>query len=74
MSEPTHALTTPLVMSPNQTMKALLISREKLYGLINSGELQSYTEGRSRRITIESINAYVYRRLAQEAERRGRNV
>jgi excisionase family DNA binding protein len=52
-------------------MKALMVSRATLYGLINAGELESYTEGRSRRITVESINAYVRRRLAEEAKRRG---
>jgi len=62
----------PLVASPNQTMKALLVSRSTLYTLLNAGELESYTEGRSRRITVESINAYVKRRLAAEATRRGR--
>jgi excisionase family DNA binding protein len=51
-------------------MKALLVSRATLYSLINGGELESYTEGRSRRITVESINAYVKRRLAAEAARR----
>ncbi len=62
----------PLVASPNQAMKALLVSRSTLYALINDGELESYTEGRSRRITVESIAAYVKRRLAAEATRRGR--
>jgi excisionase family DNA binding protein len=53
-------------------MSRLMISRETLYRLIKAGELQSYTEGRSRRIMIASINAYVERRLATEAARRGR--
>ena len=61
----------PLVATPNQAMQKLLVSRATLYGLLNSGELESYTEGRSRRITVESINAYVRRRLATEAARRG---
>ncbi|MEO8781884.1 MAG: helix-turn-helix domain-containing protein [Bradyrhizobium sp.] len=63
---------TPLVASPNQAMKALLVSRATLYTLLNAGELESYTEGRSRRITVKSISAYVDRRLAAEADRRGR--
>jgi len=66
------ALDTPLVVSPNQAMKALAVSRATLYMLINSGQLASYTEGRSRRITVASIKAYVDLRLKQEAERRGR--
>jgi excisionase family DNA binding protein len=61
------SLDAPLVASPNQAMKALLVSRSTLYELINAGELESYAEGRSRRITVESIQAYVKRRLAAEA-------
>jgi excisionase family DNA binding protein len=67
------ALEAPLVASPNQAMKALLVSRSTLYSLSNAGELESYTEGRSRRITVNSITAYVKRRLEQEqAARRSR--
>jgi excisionase family DNA binding protein len=69
---PALVLDTPLVVSPNHAMKALAVSRATLYALINAGELESYTEGRSRRITVASINAYIERRLKQEAKRRGR--
>jgi excisionase family DNA binding protein len=62
----------PLVATPNQAMQKLQIARMKLYELLNSGELESYTEGKARRITVRSINAYVERRLAAEAARRGR--
>lgn len=62
----------PLVASPNETMLALKIGREKLYQLLNSGELESYREGGSRRVLWLSIDAYVARRLEQEAKRRGR--
>jgi excisionase family DNA binding protein len=61
-------LESPLVASPNQAMKALLVSRSTLYALINSGELKSYTEGKSRRITVKSIAEYIERRLADEAK------
>jgi excisionase family DNA binding protein len=64
----------PLVASPNQAMKRLQISRSTLYALLNAGDLESYTQGRSRRITVRSINSYVERRLADEAHRRGRRV
>jgi hypothetical protein len=66
------AFEVPLVASPNQAMMAIQVSRKKLYELINTGELESYTEGKSRRITIKSINDYIERRLAGEAARRGR--
>ncbi len=62
----------PLVASPTQAMRAIQVSRKKLYELINTGELQSYTEGKSRRIIVKSINDYIERRLAAEAVRRGR--
>lgn len=75
MSQP-HGidLEVPLVASPNQAMKALLVSRATLYTLLNAGELESYTEGRSRRITVESITSYVQRRLAAEAARRSQKA
>jgi hypothetical protein len=33
-------------------MSAIQVSRKKLYELINTGELESYAEGKSRAITI----------------------
>jgi excisionase family DNA binding protein len=74
MSANSIALEAPLVASPNQAMRAIQVSRKKLYELINAGELESYTEGKSRRITVKSINEYIERRLAAEAARRGRRV
>jgi excisionase family DNA binding protein len=72
MSPNSVPLEVPLVTSPNQAMTAIQVSRKKLYELINTGELESYTEGKSRRITVKSINEYIERRLATEAARRGR--
>jgi excisionase family DNA binding protein len=72
MSPNSVVLEAPLVASPNQTMRAIQVSRKKLYELINAGELESYTEGKSRRITVKSINEYIERRLAVEAARRSR--
>jgi len=42
------ALEVALVASPNQVMKAIQVSRKKPYELIKTGELESYTEGKSR--------------------------
>jgi excisionase family DNA binding protein len=61
----------PLVASPKQAMRTIQVSRKKLYELINTGELQSYTEGKSRRIIVKSITEYIERRLAREAAKRG---
>jgi excisionase family DNA binding protein len=74
MSVNSIAFEAPLVASPNQAMRAIQVSRKKLYELINTGELESYTEGKSRRITVKSINDYIERRLAAEAVRRGRDA
>jgi excisionase family DNA binding protein len=76
MPEPTIAqtgdLSAPIVATPNQAIQRLQISRATLYDLINSGDLESYTEGRSRRILVQSMDRYIQRRLAEEAKRRGR--
>jgi excisionase family DNA binding protein len=61
-----------LVATVNQVMPYIGVGREKLYQLINAGELESYTEGKARKILWSSIHAYVQRRLATEAARRGR--
>ena len=63
--------TGPIVASVNETMATLKIGRQKIYQLLNSGELQSYREGTSRKILWRSIDEYVQRRLADEAKRRG---
>lgn len=60
-----------IVASVNEAMIALKIGRAKIYELLNSGELESYREGGSRKILWRSIEAYVVRRLAEEAKRRG---
>lgn len=60
----------PIVASVNETMAALKIGRAKTYELINSGQLQSYVEGVSRKILWSSIHDYIERRLAEEAKRR----
>ena len=74
MSQAQIIIPEAIVASPNQAMQAIQVSRKKLYELINNGELQSYTEGKSRRITVDSIHAYVKRRLEAEAARRGRTA
>ena len=72
MSPSSVGLEVPLVASPNPTMRAIQVSRKKLYELINTGELESHTEGKSRRITVKLIKVYFERRPAAEAARRGR--
>lgn len=49
----TNLLTVP------EAMAALRISRHTLYNLIRTGDLESVTIGRSRRIPADAITAYV---------------
>jgi hypothetical protein len=60
-----------IVASVNEAMIALKIGRAKMYELINSGELESYRAGVSRKILWRSIEGYIERRLAEETKRRG---
>ena len=58
----------PLVVQyvgvPPATAEQMLgISHKKICDLLNGGQLDSYSVGRARRITVESIRAYVARQL-----------
>jgi hypothetical protein len=39
----------------------------RLYELIGAGELDSFLDGRSRKITVESIHRYIQRRLQEDS-------
>jgi excisionase family DNA binding protein len=54
-----------LVVSPRRAMQMLDCGRTRLYELIDRGELDSYLDGRSRKITVESIHRYIERQLKQ---------
>lgn len=54
----------PLAVSPNKACFLLTCGKTKLYAEIEAGELESYLDGRSRRITMESIRHYIKKRLA----------
>jgi hypothetical protein len=58
-----------LVVSPRRARYLLDIGNTHLYELLAAGELESFLDGRSRKITIDSIHRYIARRLAN---RRGR--
>lgn len=58
----THeALTVPEVMS------ALRLSRFKVYDLIRSGQLKSFTIGRSRRIPAGALSDFIENQLEEAA-------
>ena len=53
-----------LAVAPKIAETALQVGPTKLYELLADGELESFTLGRSRRITVASIRALVARRIA----------
>jgi excisionase family DNA binding protein len=57
----------PLAVSPHQACLLLGVGNTRLYELIGNGELQSYLDGRARRITMDSIHRRVARLLAATA-------
>ena len=59
-----QASTTPLAVPPREACHLLSLSMSRVYALMRSGELDSYSDGRARRITMQSIHGYVERRLA----------
>jgi hypothetical protein len=57
------SVVSPLVVSPKQAEKMLSCSHKKLYQLLADGELDSYLDGRSRKIIVASIEARIARKL-----------
>jgi excisionase family DNA binding protein len=58
------------VLSVNETCERLNCSRPTVYELIDGGEIESYHQGRYRKIIESSVDAYQQRRLDEEAARR----
>jgi hypothetical protein len=59
-----------IVCSTGDAKRALDCGQTTLYALINAGEIESYLEGKNRKIMVASLVALVNRRLeAARAER-----
>jgi hypothetical protein len=54
----------PLVVKPKVAWQMLACSNTRGYELLAAGELESFLDGRSRKITVESIRRYIAQRLA----------
>jgi hypothetical protein len=54
----------PLVVKPRAACLLLSCGITRLYELLNAGELSSFLDGKSRKITTASIEAYIARKLA----------
>ncbi|MGW3095886.1 helix-turn-helix domain-containing protein [Streptomyces sp. NPDC001102] len=59
--------TTPEAFKVPEVMAALRISRFKVYDLIRSNELPSFTIGRARRIPVDAVRAYMRDRMEEAA-------
>jgi excisionase family DNA binding protein len=55
----------PLVVSPRRARRMLDCGNTRLYELIAARELESFKDGRSRKITVASIKAYITRRVEE---------
>jgi hypothetical protein len=56
----------PLVVSPRRARILLDVGNTKLYELIDAGELESFKDGKARKITMSSIKRRINRLLEQE--------
>jgi len=53
----------PLLVKPKTAWKMLACGNTRGYELLAAGELESFLDGRSRKITVESIHRYIERHL-----------
>jgi excisionase family DNA binding protein len=61
----TDEIPSPLLVRPREAWRLLSCGNTHGYELLAAGELQSFLDGRRRKITVESIRAYIERRLAE---------
>ena len=59
----THWEFGPLVVKPKIAWKMLQCGNTRGYELLAAGELESFLDGRSRKITVASIRQYIERQL-----------
>jgi Helix-turn-helix domain len=53
----------PFIVKPRDARRLLSVGQTTLYQLLKTGELESFLDGRSRKITVDSIRRYIARRL-----------
>lgn len=58
-----------LVVSPRRARLMLDVGNTRLYELLKANKLESYVDGRSRKILVASIHRYIADRLADGAEK-----
>jgi hypothetical protein len=62
----------PLLVKPKTAWKMLGCGNTHGYALLKAGELVSFLDGRSRKITVDSIHRYIARRI-QPTQNNGKN-
>jgi len=55
----------PLAVRPREAWRLLSCSNSYGYELLAAGELDSFSDGAARKITVASIKSYIERRLAK---------
>ena len=58
----------PLVVKPKTAWQLLACSKTRGYELLAAGVLDSFLDGRSRKITVASIRRYIEQRLRRTAQ------
>jgi excisionase family DNA binding protein len=58
----------PLVVKPRSACTMIGCGRKRLYQLLADGQLESFKDGRSRKITVASIKEFIARGLAASAD------
>lgn len=61
-----NAEMTAIAVSPKKGAAMLDLGLTRFYELMNAGEIESYRDGKSRKILIASLRSYVNRRLVAE--------
>ncbi|WP_110943815.1 helix-turn-helix domain-containing protein [Streptomyces niger] len=63
----TVATSEPQALTVPEVMTRLRLSRSKVYDLIRSKQLPSYTSGRARRIPVDAVRHYMQERIEENA-------
>ncbi|MEV6541244.1 helix-turn-helix domain-containing protein [Streptomyces sp. NPDC051665] len=59
--------TTAEALTVPEVMRALRLSRSKVYDLFRSKQLDSFTIGRARRVPVDVVRQYMQNRLEEAA-------
>ena len=62
----------PLAVSPKKAKVLLDVGITRLYQLIGNGEVESFRDGKSRKIVFASLKAYIARQIEAEPTKQQR--